>query len=109
MLRFISDELGKYSHLSSAVIAVSENVRDGASLGKFNLFNSALPILKTSTLLGTITSDEIELDLPSDASSVLNIKIAGKVYQPSRSPDNLQPGEYKLDFNRAKIILRLLI
>lgn len=110
MLRIVSPLLGESANIGSAIVCVFSGNEYKASLGNFKLFNSALPILRTSSDIGSLSpnsSNEIEIDFPSDASSILNLTIAGKVYKPSRSPDDLQPGEYKLDFNNLKIIVRL--
>ena len=110
MLRLISSFLPVSISLGSAIGYVAQKNPNNASLGKFKLFNSALPIVRQSLDISTITpntNNELEIDFPSDASTILNLTIQSVSYKPSKTPDDLQAGEYKLDFDRLKIIVKL--
>lgn len=111
MLRYVSPLLGNSVNLGSAIVYVFSGNINNASLGKVKIFNSALPITSQSVDISTIipdTNSQIELEFPANASSILSVVIGGKLYPPSKTPDDLQPGEYKLDFANSKIIVRLI-
>ena len=111
MLRVVSPLLANSANLGSAKLCVLFGDSNNASLGRIKIFNSSLPILNQSVDISTIlpnTNNEIILDFPTNASSILSVNIQGKLYAPSKSPDDLQPGEYRLDFVNLKIIVRLI-
>ncbi|MDJ0715752.1 MAG: hypothetical protein QNJ54_16225 [Prochloraceae cyanobacterium] len=105
MLRIISDYLGDTTNLSSTAVATLTPTGLGGKVGKFILYNSALPIQTISVAIpsgsaprradGQISArGELILDLPLDASGILSLTLGGRVFKPSPNPDDLQPGEF---------------
>ncbi len=101
MLRIVSKYLGDQTNLSSTAIATLTRSGIGAVIGKFILYNSALPIQTTTVAIALrqiSARGELILDLPEDASGILSLTIGGQVFNPSPNPDDLQPGEFYITF-----------